>query len=89
MPSTWDNAQLENLTVGNNQLKVIYEKNQKTVKLTIEQSQKDWQIQLAFPAQKYGVWKLNGQPMTPKKAGSFNILEAKGAKMELELELEN
>jgi glycogen debranching enzyme len=86
MPSTWDNAQLENVTVGNNQLKVIYDKNQKTIKLTIEQSQEDWQLQLAFPANKYRVWKLNGQPVTPKKAGNFDVLEAKGGKIELAVE---
>lgn len=86
MPSTWDNAQLENITVGDNQLKVTYEKTQKTLKLTIEQSQEDWQIQLAFPALKYRGWKINGQNISPKKVGNFELYEVKGGKMELELE---
>lgn len=75
---------MEDITVGNNELKVVYGKNQKTVKLTIEQSQEDWQIQLAFPSQKYRDWKLNGQKINPKKVGNFDVFEGKGRKMELE-----
>jgi glycogen debranching enzyme len=85
MPTTWEDAQLEDITVGDNELKVVYGKNQKTVKLTIEQSQEDWQLQLAFPTQKYRIWKLNGKKTNPKKVGNFELLEAKGGKMELEL----
>ncbi len=84
MPAAWDKAQLDYITIGDNQLKVAYQKNDKTVKLSIEQNKEDWQIQLAFPSQKYRIWKLNGQKINPKKVGNFDVFEGKGRKMELE-----
>jgi glycogen debranching enzyme len=85
MPTTWDDAQLENITVGDNQLKVVYQQKQNIVTLNLEQSKENWQIQWAFPAQKYRSWKLNGKKITPQKVGNFDVLEAKGGKMELEV----
>lgn len=85
MPTTWDDAQLENITVGDNQLKLVYQKKQNTLTLSLEQTKENWQIQWAFPTQKYRSWKLNGQKITPQKVGNFDVFEAKGGKMELEL----
>lgn len=86
MPTNWDKAQLNNLTVGNNQLKIDYSNTKKTVKIRLEQSHENWQIQWAFPAQKYKRWQLNGKQITPQKNGDYEVFETKGSKQELVLQ---
>ncbi|MEM7656225.1 MAG: glycogen debranching protein [Bacteroidota bacterium] len=49
MPSDWDNASLENVQVGNNQLSVFYEKTEDAIQLRVEQTQTDWTIVFAPP----------------------------------------
>ncbi|MFN8349299.1 MAG: glycogen debranching protein [Spirosomataceae bacterium] len=85
MPTTWNEAQLENLKIGDNALTMDYHKTAEHLQITLQQNKEDWKIQWAFPAGKYRTWKLNGQPVTPKKEGNWEVLEASGEKMDLEL----
>lgn len=49
MPSKWDKASLENVSVGNNQISIWYENNNDHFKIKIEQTQPDWTIKLILP----------------------------------------
>jgi glycogen debranching enzyme len=85
MPTAWHEAQMDNLKVGENELKMNYRKSSDRLHIALQQSKEDWQVQWAFPVGKYRSWKLNGQKITPKKVGNVEVLETSGGKMDLEL----
>ncbi|MEZ4902751.1 MAG: hypothetical protein R2822_13850 [Spirosomataceae bacterium] len=71
MPTAWDKAQLKDITVGNNRLDVQYNYMEGALKMNIAQTQSDWQIQWAFPHQKYKSWQINGKEGVSKTNRRF------------------
>ena len=78
MPTAWDDARLENVAVGNNQLGVRYQRNPTGLQLSVTQTQPDWKVIFAFPVGRYRRWQLNGEAVTPRKEGNVSVVEADG-----------
>ena len=85
MPSGWEQASLENLSVGDNRLSMRYNRTGDAITVTIDQSRKDWQLALSFPKGQYRTWRLNGQRINPEIVGPYEQVEANGKQVELEL----
>lgn len=86
MPTNWNTASVEQITVGDNMLAMNYEKTGEILKLNINQSQSEWKIQLSFPKGKFASWKVNGSEMETKSNDLFDFVELKGEKIEIELQ---
>ena len=84
LPSTWDKASVEKLTIGDNQLTVHFEKsgNQQTIRLS--QTKPEWKIVFALPKGKYKTWKINGKSVTATPEGALEVTGGNGEKIELE-----
>ncbi|MCB0571433.1 MAG: hypothetical protein KDC66_16800 [Phaeodactylibacter sp.] len=85
MPSGWEQAALENLIVGANQLSIHYNRQGDVVKLSVGQSKGDWQLVLSFPRGQYRSWKLNGLETTPEAVGRYDQVVANGEQVVLEV----
>ena len=84
MPSTWPQAQLENVIIGDNQLNVSYTQQKEGLQLQISQTQ-SWTLELAFPTGKYTQWKLNGEVLEPRTEGELMIVDTNENKISLEV----
>lgn len=49
MPTSWATASLENIQVGSNNIRIVYEKKEGKLSMTVEQSQSNWEIRLQLP----------------------------------------
>ncbi|MEA5137872.1 alpha-L-rhamnosidase-related protein [Arcicella rigui] len=76
MPSTWDKASLENVSVGDNEISIYYQKIGKSLTLTVEQSKAGWKLILAFPKGKYQQFILNGNEVKPLPMKQFDSIES-------------
>ncbi|MEM9832830.1 MAG: hypothetical protein AAF944_19515 [Bacteroidota bacterium] len=84
MPSTWSEAQLENVTIDDNQLDVSYTQQEKGLQLKVNQSQ-GWSLEVAFPAGKYTDWRLNGEMIEPQMENGFAVVETNENEVSLEI----
>jgi len=55
MPKDWDNAALENVKIGDNQVSVWYSSSEAGRQIKIEQTKTDWKIKLILPKGDYTV----------------------------------
>ncbi|MCE7042654.1 glycogen debranching protein [Dyadobacter sp. CY312] len=78
MPSTWNDASLEKVTVGSNEIGMKYRKTDKALQLDITQSEENWKLTIAFPKGKYREWTVAGKVIKPKVDGSFETIEVEG-----------
>lgn len=85
MPAVWEQAGLENLSVGNNRLSMRYQRQGQSVTIALGQSLQDWQLVLAFPKGMYRSWKLNGLEIKPESVGQFEQVAAGGKQVVLEV----
>jgi hypothetical protein len=83
MPTAWNDARLENVAVGDNQLGVTYRRTAAGVQLSVTQTRPDWKVVFAFPAGRYPGWQLNGQLVTPRTYGNTSVVEASGTAITL------
>jgi hypothetical protein len=83
MPTSWNNAQLENVAVGDNQLAVTYRRTAGGLQLSVTQTRPDWKIVFAFPAGRYRRWQLNGEAVSPRTDGNASVVEASGPSITL------
>ncbi|MEZ5045126.1 MAG: hypothetical protein R2828_34850 [Saprospiraceae bacterium] len=49
MPTAWSLASLENVMVGDNELSIFYEKTDGKLKLKVEQTNPEWQLEVILP----------------------------------------
>lgn len=61
MPLDWDEAKIEKLTIGDNELSLSYQKKGEEVFLEISQKQEDWDIEISYPKGKYTHWEVRGE----------------------------
>ncbi len=83
MPAAWNDARLENVAMGDNQLGVTYRRTAAGVQLSVTQTRPDWKVVFAFPAGRYPRWQLNGKAVTPRTDGNTALVEASGAAITL------
>jgi hypothetical protein len=85
MPSGWNEASLENVQAGDNSVSVFYEQSSGAVKLSINQTQADWKITVAFPKDQYRNWQVNGEKVAPVAEDKYAVAAVSGSKIVLEL----
>ncbi|MEL6649182.1 MAG: glycogen debranching protein [Bacteroidota bacterium] len=85
MPTSWPQAKLEEVLIGDNTLSLSYQKGEAGAEWTIEQSDPSWEIVLAFPVGKYKNWKINGEAALPLVENGFEVMRLEGEKINLRL----
>jgi glycogen debranching enzyme len=85
MPTAWNDARLENVAVGDNQLGVTYHRTADGLQLSVTQTRPDWKVVFALPAGRYRRWQLNGKAVSPRTEGNVAVLEAIGKAIALEV----
>lgn len=70
MPSSWDNASLENVKVADNELSIFYKESPNGLQIEILQSNTDWTVQLELPQKSYSL-----------ETGNAEMKEEKGSTM--------
>ncbi|MCA0153511.1 alpha-L-rhamnosidase-related protein [Winogradskyella vincentii] len=68
MPEKWDNASIENVIVSDNSISVHYSKSNGTLKLTVDQKNPEWEVEIIMPKSKgkttFKIIKSTIQPVT-------------------------
>jgi glycogen debranching enzyme len=85
IPSKWNEAMLENVVVGVNELDIAFKRTGKSEKWDIVQTKENWKVMVAFPQSKFKNWRINGKPVQPKPSGLFNVLEVSGKQISIEV----
>ncbi len=85
MPEGWDDAELENLPIGDNVITLEKETQGGAVSYTIHQSQGHWTIDLNLPMADGVVVEVNGSPVQPEVVGEDLIVRLSGEHNEVRL----
>ncbi|MCE7064798.1 glycogen debranching protein [Dyadobacter sp. CY326] len=78
MPSEWNDASLDNVVVGDNELDYQFTKTGSKIELKLSQNQADWKLVIALPKGKYNNWIVNGKAVTPVLRAQFDVVEFSG-----------
>ncbi|MEL6131835.1 MAG: glycogen debranching protein [Bacteroidota bacterium] len=92
MPTSWSEAKLEQITIGDNVLSIQYQKVGEGVNLQISQTKNDWKIILRVPEGTYTSCDVNGNTETFVESGQtdqrwrkFEEVALKGTQWEVSL----
>ena len=85
MPEGWDDAELENLPIGDNVITLEKETQGGAVSYTIHQSQGHWTIDLNLPMADGVVVEVNGSPVQPEVVGDEIVVRLSGEHNEVRL----
>ena len=85
MPSTWNDAKLENVIIGDNEIYMKYNQTNSIVSLDLTQTKENWKLKIAFPQNKYRNWIVNGKEIKPKSVGKYDLIEVTGKAISLQL----
>lgn len=86
MPTSWDNARLENIIIGENKLNIHYTHTANVVQLELTQTKPEWKLMVAFPLKKFGQWRVNGKRVVPQVNANQQLIEVRGNRVVIELE---
>lgn len=80
LPSSWNEAKIENVVIGDNEISITYEVIDGILKAEIRQKKGDWKIKFEIPEAAKGKPFLNGKETEPKQGalvfdGSKNTVE--------------
>jgi hypothetical protein len=78
MPSSWNEASLENVMVGDNELDYTFKRTGKRMELHLTQLQKSWKLTIALPKGTSKKWEINGKAVKPVAQGAFDTFEITG-----------
>jgi hypothetical protein len=85
MPSTWNNAKIENVQIGDNSLSMSYQKVSSVLKVDFNQTKSSWRIKVQYPKGKFTTWKLNGKTIKPESSEEFDFIWISGLKNKVEV----
>jgi glycogen debranching enzyme len=86
MPSTWKEAKIENVIIGDNEISITWNMlEDKSIVTEITQDNGDWQIILNWPVGKYDKVMLNDAESEPSVSQKFNSLSFTGKKNKITL----
>ncbi|NIJ52479.1 glycogen debranching protein [Dyadobacter arcticus] len=86
MPSKWNDAKLENVIVGNNELDIVFKRSGKAEQWDLTQTKDDWKVMLTFPKNKFNNWRVNGKNVQPRQQGLFDMFEVTGSNISLSMD---
>jgi glycogen debranching enzyme len=78
MPGQWNEAKLENVTVGSNELDITFSRSAGSETWEIAQTRENWKVMVSFPSGHFKNWWINGKNVQPKTEGLFDVVEASG-----------
>ena len=83
MPRAWNNASLENIAVGDNQIGIVFERTASSLEYIITQTKSDWT--LAFEVENTGKILVNGRPVLPDSSDDRIGIELSGKENKITL----
>jgi glycogen debranching enzyme len=86
MPGQWNEAKLENVSAGSNELDIAFRRYANSESWEITQTKANWKILIAFPSGKFKNWRINGKNVETKKQGAFELVEVSGKNVSLLVE---
>ncbi|WP_143962809.1 alpha-L-rhamnosidase-related protein [Litoribacter populi] len=78
MPGDWEEASIENVMIGDNDISLAFTRTEKGIELELTQQKEDWEIEFSFPDGQYETWILNGEELTPERAERNQFIKSKG-----------
>ena len=85
MPTTWNEASLENVHIAKNRLSVEFSRTAIYQEIILDQTERDWSLTVAFPKGTFKKWQVNGKAVQPKQAGNFEEVEVTGGRATVRL----
>jgi len=85
MPSSWTEAIIENVIIGDNEIHLTYRKAGDEVILEIEQKLKDWDINISYPTGQYTQWEVKGENNRRSSTADTEGFKTSGSKIHVRL----
>lgn len=85
MPTTWNEASLENVHIAKNRLSVEFSRTTAYREIILNQTEPDWMLTIAFPGGTFKNWEVNGKKVSPKRVGNFDEVQVSGIRATLHL----
>lgn len=85
MPARWNNASLDQVMIGDNEIDIKYQKTATALQLDVKQSRENWKLIISFPGNKYKKWEINGKTVKPETDGKFDFFEINGKTVSVKL----
>ncbi len=86
MPTAWNDAALENIKIGDNDLSIHFIRDEKAQQLLLDQSHPEWKLTVAYPAGRYLKWMVNGKAVKVNTDGGYDFVEVSGVKVVVRVE---
>jgi len=83
MPTEWENASIQKVIIGDNEISVTYEKSDNQLSIEVEQSEKKWGISIEIP-EDYSKVKVLGKEVSSDTKDGFRRILMSGAKARIE-----
>ena len=80
MPNSWDQASLENVKIGDNEISIWYENKDGNLQMKVEQTNPNWSVIVELPRDNYQV--VQGEAQVTS-SGSSTIFTGKGTSLEI------
>lgn len=87
MPASWEEAALENVQVGANEVSVFFQRTNPQIKIKVVQIKPDWQLELVLPKSANSSFKiLQGAPEIEETASTYRFTSTEKV---IEIEISN
>ncbi|WP_297336748.1 trehalase family glycosidase [Algoriphagus sp.] len=83
MPSQWENASIQNVQIGENEISITYQKSGNELMIEVEQSQKKWGLSIEIP-ESYQQVKVLGKEVSSDTQNGYRRILMTGAKVRVE-----
>jgi hypothetical protein len=71
MPTDWENASIQKVLIGDNEISITYEKSDKQLSIEVTQTEKKWGISIEIP-EAYTKVKVLGKEVSSDTKGWFS-----------------
>jgi hypothetical protein len=86
MPTDWENASIQKVIIGDNEISMTYEKSGDQLSIEVEQSEKKWGISIEIP-EEYSKVKVLGKEVSTDTKDGFRRILMTGAKARIDAKL--
>ena len=85
MPTDWNEAKIEKVIIGDNEINLSYQKMGEEIHLEITQKLKDWDIDISYPKGKYTDWEVKGDNNRRSSTEDTEGFKTSGEKISVKL----
>jgi glycogen debranching enzyme len=86
MPTDWENASIQKVIIGDNEISMTYEKSGDQLSIEVEQSEKKWGISIEIP-EEYSKVKVLGKEVSTDTKDGFRRILMTGVKARIDAKL--